>query len=126
MLEFLHRAIVVDTYTLVVVALLAGWGGVLTRDVLSRTALALVFVPGFVLGALFTSHLFELAGFSPTPDRQTNIVVACTLGMVGALFVLLLILRATSILSDARLRRHEFKRDLKQHDAPFRRGLRGV
>ena len=46
MLDFLNRAVNVDTYTLVVVAMLSGWAGVLTLHVLSRTLLALVFVPG--------------------------------------------------------------------------------
>jgi hypothetical protein len=114
MLDFLHRAVTVDNYTLVVVALLSGWAGVLTLHVLSRTVLALVFVPGFIFGALVTNYLFEITGFYPTPDRETNVVVACTLGIIMALFVLLLVLRATAILSGMRLERHEFRRDLRR------------
>jgi len=85
MLDFLNRAVTVDTYTLVVVAMLSGWAGVLTLHVLSRTVLALVFVPGFILGALVTNYVFELTGFYPTPDRETNVVIACTSGIVMAL-----------------------------------------
>ena len=70
MLDFLNRAVNVDTYTLVVVAMLSGWAGVLTLHVLSRTVLALVFVPGFVIGALVMNYVFELTGFDPTPDRR--------------------------------------------------------
>ncbi|MFN3624851.1 MAG: hypothetical protein ACK4TP_12405 [Hyphomicrobium sp.] len=123
MLEFLERAVTVDTYTLVVVALLSGWAGVLTLHVLSRTLLALVFVPGFTLGALLTNYAFELTGFYPTPDRQTNIVIACTIGIIIALFVLLIFLRASSILAGVRVARHQFKSDLRQ-DVGFRRELR--
>ena len=110
MLDFLNRAITVDTYTLVVVAVLSGWAGVLTLHVLSRTVLALVFIPGFVFGALVTNYVFELTGFYPTPDRETNVVVACTLGIIIALFVLMLFLRVTAILAGMRVERHQFKR----------------
>jgi len=110
MLDFLHRAVTVDTYTLVVVAMLSGWAGVLTLHVLSRTLLALVFIPGFVLGALVMNYIFELAGFYPTPDRQTNVVIACTIGMIIALFILLICLRVMAVVSGARVQRHQFKR----------------
>jgi len=113
MLDFLHRAITVDTYTLVIVAILAGWGGVLTLHVLSRTVLALIFVPGFVLGALCTNYAFELAGFHPTPDRETNVVIACTVGMIVALFVLLICVRFMNAVAALGVDHYEFKRDLK-------------
>ena len=110
MLDFLNRAVTVDTYTLVVVAMLSGWAGVLTLHVLSRTVLALVFIPGFVLGALVMNYVFELAGFFPTPDRQTNVVIACTVGMIIALFILLICLRVMAVVSGQRVQRHQFKR----------------
>jgi hypothetical protein len=110
MLDFLHRALTVDTYTMVVVAMLSGWAGVLTLHVLSRTVLALVFVPGFVLGALIMNYVFELAGLSPTPDRETNVVIACTVGLIISLLVLLICLRVTAALGRLRVERHQFKR----------------
>src|SRR6185312_9821733 len=110
MLDFLNRAVTVDTYTLVVVAMLSGWAGVLTLHVLSRTVLALVFVPGFILGALVTNYVFELTGFYPTPDRETNVVIACTVGLIISLFVLLVCLRVSAVVSGLRLERHQFKR----------------
>lgn len=125
MLEFLERAITVDTYTLVVVGLLSGWAGVLTLHVLSRTLLALVFVPGFTLGALVTNYAFEVTGFFPTHSRETNVVVACTVGIIIALFILLIFLRATSILAGLRVARHQFRSDLREPPA-FRRELRHI
>ena len=110
MLDFLNRAVNVDTYTLVVVAMLSGWAGVLTLHVLSRTLLALVFIPSFVLGALVMNYVFELAGFYPTADRQTNVVIACTVGMIVALFILLICLRVTAVASGLRVQRHQFRR----------------
>ena len=110
MLDFLNRAVTVDTYTVVVVAMLSGWAGVRTLHVLSRTLLALVFIPGFVLGALIMNYTFELAGIYPTPDHQTNVVIACTLGMIVALFILLMCLRVTSAMAGLRVQRHQFRR----------------
>ncbi len=126
MLDFLNRAVTVDTYTLVVVAMLSGWAGILTLHVLSRTVLALVFVPGFILGALVTNYVFELTGFFPTPDRETNVVIACTAGIIMALLVLLICMRVAAIMAFFRLERHQFKRDIRAPDAPFRRELRRI
>jgi hypothetical protein len=58
MLNFLNQTFEVDTYTIVVVALLSGWSGVITMQVLSRTMLATVFMPGFIFGALVANYLF--------------------------------------------------------------------
>ncbi len=110
MLEFLNQTFEVDTYTIVVVALLSGWAGVLTLHVLSRTVLALVFVPGFIFGSLVANYVFEEVGFYPTPDQETNVVVACTLGIIAALLALLILTRFTSMLASARVQRHQFKR----------------
>jgi hypothetical protein len=109
-LEFLNQTFEVDTYTIVVVALLAGWSGVLTMHVLSRTMLALVFVPGFIFGALVANYLFEEFAFYPTPDKDTNVVIACTIGIIAALLVLIIMMRLMSAIAGMRAERHQFKR----------------
>jgi hypothetical protein len=110
MAEFLNNTFEVDTYTMVVVALLSAWSGVLTQHVLSKTILALVFVPGFIFGALVANYLFQVYAFYPTPDEETNVVVACTLGIIFALLVLLMVTRFTAILAGLRVQRHQFRR----------------
>ena len=110
MLDFLNLTFEVDTYTIVVVALLSAWAGVLTLHVLSKTMLALVFVPGFIFGALVANFLFEEYGVYPTPDQETNVVVACTLGIIVALLILLVLTRFTTMLTTARVQRHQFQR----------------
>jgi uncharacterized membrane protein YeaQ/YmgE (transglycosylase-associated protein family) len=109
MLEFLNQTFEIDTYTIVVVALLSAWAGVLTLHVLAKTMLALAFVPGFIFGALIANYVCVEIGFHPTADEETNVVVACTFGIIGALLVLLIVTRFTSILAGARVRRHQFK-----------------
>ena len=42
MINFLNHTFEVDTFTIVVVALLSGWSGILTVQVLSRTMLAML------------------------------------------------------------------------------------
>jgi uncharacterized membrane protein YeaQ/YmgE (transglycosylase-associated protein family) len=110
MLDFVNQTFEVDTYTIVVVALLSAWAGVLTQHVLSKTTLALVFVPGFIFGALIANYVFEEIGFHPTPDKETNVVVACTLGIIAALLVLLVLTRLTTIVTGLRVARHQFRR----------------
>ncbi|MBI1648732.1 hypothetical protein [Hyphomicrobium sulfonivorans] len=126
MSDFLHQAITVDTYTLVVVALLSGWGGVLTMQVLSRTMLALIFVPGLVFGALTANYLFNAYHFYPTPDREVNVVIACTLGLIAALLVLLVSLRLMAIVSTLFLQNYAFKSDMVQAPSPYGRQIRRV
>jgi len=110
MLQFLNQTLQVDTYTLVVVALLSGCSGILTMQVLSRTMLAMVFVPGFVFGALVANYLFEQYAIYPTPDKETNVVIACTLGMIIALLVLLVVIKVSTIVAGYRVAHHQFRR----------------
>lgn len=110
MLQFLNQTIELDTYTLIVAALLSGLSGILTMHLLSQTMLAMVFVPGFFSGALGANYLFERCGIYPTPEKETNVVVASTLGIVAALLILLILTRVTWAAADHRVARHQFKR----------------
>ena len=98
MLQFLSQSLEVDTYTQIVVALLAGSAGLLTKQVLSRTMLGMAFAPGFTFGAFLVNYLFERHAIYPTADRETNVVVACALGTILALFVLLALIRLARLL----------------------------
>ena len=110
MMQFLNQTFEVDAFTLVVVALLSGWSGILTVQVLSRATLAMLFVPGFIFGALVANYLFELYAIHPTPDTETNVVVACMLGIIVALLVLLVMTRLSAIAAGFRVARHQFRR----------------
>ncbi len=110
MMQFLNQTFEVDAYTIVVVALLAGWSGILTMQVLSRAGLAMVFVPGFIFGALVANYLFKQYAIYPTADKETNVVIACTLGIIVALLALLAVTRLSAIASEARASRHQFRR----------------
>jgi hypothetical protein len=105
MLQLLYQTFQVDTYTSVIVALLSGCAGILTKQVLSRTMLAMLFMPGFAFGALITNYLFEQYAIYPTPDKEINVVVACTLGMILALLVLLIVTKVSMVLVGYRVAR---------------------
>ena len=118
MLQFLNQTFEADTYTQIVVALLSVSAGLLTKRVLSQTMLAVVLVPGFTFGALVVNYLFEHYVIYPTADRETNVVVACTLGTILALFVLLVLVRLTALAAEARAARYQFGRDLGRRNRP--------
>jgi len=113
MLDFLQRAIAVDNFTLVIAGLLSGWAGVLTMQVLPRALLGAIITPFFGLGALITNYCFELIGLQPTSDRETNIIVGCTAGLIAAMLVIFLLLRVSSTLAGLRAERYQFKRDMR-------------
>jgi len=94
------------------VALLSVSAGLLTKRVLSQTMLAVVLVPGFTFGALVVNYLFEQYAIYPTADRETNVIVACALGTILALFVLIGLVRLTALVAEARVARYQFRRDL--------------
>lgn len=110
MMQFLNQTFEVDAFTLVVVALLSGWSGILTVQVLSRATLAMLFVPGFIFGALVANYLFEHYAIYPTPDKETNVVIACMLGIIIALLALLVMTRLSAIAAGFRVARHQFRR----------------
>ena len=111
MLQFLSQTFEADTYTQIVVALLSVSAGLLTKRVLSQTMLAVVLVPGFTFGALVVNYLFEQYAIYPTADRETNVVVACALGTILTLFVLLALIRLTTLATEPRVARYQFKRE---------------
>jgi hypothetical protein len=45
----------------------------------------MLFVPGFIFGALVANYLFDQYAIYPTPDKETNVVVACMLGIIVTL-----------------------------------------
>ena len=106
MMQFLNQTFEVDAFTLVVVALLSGWSGILTVQVLSAT-LAMLFVPGFILGALVANYLFEQLRHPPDPSilrlmwslpACCGIIVPCSSCWSG------------SAIAGLRVARHQFKR----------------
>jgi len=110
MLEVLTRAIDVDTFTLLSVAALSGWAGFLIMFVQPKRLLVLAFLPGFVLGALAANYFFLEYGVLVTSEKETNVVLASTIGVTLALLVMLAALRLMGALYAMRLQSYKIPR----------------
>lgn len=91
--EFLSRLFAVDMFTLIVAAGLAVVSGILTMMILSRTGLAVMFVPGFFVGALAANYFFQEYGIVPTSMREIDPIINCTVGILVALIIMLALTR---------------------------------
>ena len=109
MLQFLSQTFDADAYTRIVVALLSISAGLLTKRALSQPLFAVGLVPGFAFGALLINDLFERCAIYLTADRETNVVVACALGTILALFVLFALVRLTALAAEACAARYQFR-----------------
>ncbi len=103
MLEVLSRAIDVDTFTLLSVAALSGWAGLLLMFVQPKRMMALALMPGFVVGALAANYIFLEYGVYLTSENESNVVLASTIGVSVALLIMIAVLRLMSAISTMRL-----------------------
>jgi hypothetical protein len=103
MLEVLTRAVEVDTFTLLSVAALSGWAGLLLMFVQPKRMLALALMPGFVVGALAANYVFLEHGFYITAENETNVVLASTIGVSVALIIMVAVLRLMGAMNTVRL-----------------------
>ena len=67
----------------------SGWAGFLIVFVEPKKLLAQAFVPVIVVGALAAGYFFSEYGVFLSPEKETNLVLAGTIGASVALFVML-------------------------------------
>ena len=103
MLDVLSRAIDVDTFTLLSVAALSGWAGLLLMFVQPKRMLALALMPGFVVGALAANYIFLEYGVYLTSENESNVILASTLGVSVALLIMIALLHLMGAISKMRL-----------------------
>ncbi len=103
MLEVLSRAIDVDTFTLLSVAALSGWAGLLLMFIQPKRMIALALMPGFVVGGLAANYFFLEYGIYLASKTETNVVLASTIGVTLALLIMIAVLRLMSAISAMRL-----------------------
>ena len=73
--------------------------------------LALLFVPGFIFGALVANYLFEQYGIYPTPDKRDQCRRCLHAGHHRRLLVVLLVMTDYQRSSAGfRVARHQFRR----------------
>lgn len=75
---------------------------VLVREMLDSAALAAFAIPLMLLGALTANYLFQVNFIMIVSDRDTNVVIASALGVLGSVSLLLIMLWITSLISEKR------------------------
>lgn len=88
MTDILIYLLSIDNMTIFLVAVLATWGGYIVHQMVSSTIMTLLFVPGFVSGALISNYVFGKFGIILLADRDSNSLVITAIGMVSALFII--------------------------------------
>jgi hypothetical protein len=107
MLDVLSRAIDVDTFTLLSVAALSGWAGLLLMFVQPKRMLALALMPGFAVGALAANYFFLEYGVLLASENETNVVLASTIGVSVALLIMIALLHFMGAINKMRLQSYK-------------------
>jgi hypothetical protein len=97
MLEDIHKAlgdiVMADTLSYWIVAALTALAFTVMRAMLPSKALAIVFAPGLFWGGLAGIYLANQIGFFVSTERSAQIVVTSTLGICGALLIMIAVTR---------------------------------
>lgn len=80
----------IDNLTMFMVAVLATWGGYIVHQMISSHIMTLLFVPGFVVGAVLSNYIFGRFGLYVLADKDSNALVVTAIGMMAALLVMIL------------------------------------
>jgi len=91
----------IDNMTIFLVAVLATWGGYVVQQMVSSHVMTLLFVPGFIAGALASNYVFPALGIIVLPDRDSNTLVITAIGMMVALVLMVIGIWVVYALSDA-------------------------
>jgi hypothetical protein len=77
----------------------------LVRLVLDSTVMAVLYLPAMAICALASNYLFHAYFLGPLADKHSNIVIASTVGVIIAIFCMMLATRGVMGLSDRRRRK---------------------
>ncbi len=92
----------VNTFTVVVVIGLVALANWLIKLLTDSTGFAILFTPAMIIGALAANYLFVEYYIAPTPDKNSNVVIASAMGVLAAMVCMLLATRGVVGLGDRR------------------------
>lgn len=92
----------VNTFTVVVVIGLVAIANWLIKLLTDSTGFAILFTPAMIVGALAANYLFVEFYIAPTPDKNSNVVIASAMGVLAAMLFMLLATRGVVGLGDRR------------------------
>lgn len=101
-LEALQKLGDVNTFTVVVVIGLVAIANWLIKLLTDSTGFAILFTPAMIVGALAANYLFVEYYIAPTPDKNSNVVIASAMGVLAAMLFMLLATRGVVELGDRR------------------------
>lgn len=102
LLEALQKLGDVNTFTAVVVIGLVALANWLIKLLTDSTGFAILFTPAMIVGALAVNYLFVEFYITPTPDKNSNVVIASAMGVLAAMLFMLLATRGVVGLGDRR------------------------
>lgn len=101
MSDVIARILTVDQFSVLIVATLTVGAGYFVSQALSAM-MAILFVPGFLVGALVSIYLFREFGILIGPDNDTNATIASGVGIIVSLLIMLALVRFTMSLRKVR------------------------
>ena len=102
LLEAVQKLGDVNTFTVVVVIGLVAIANWLIKLLTDSTGFAILFTPAMIVGALAVNYLFVEFYITPTPDKNSNVVIASAMGVLAAMLFMLLATRGVVGLGDRR------------------------
>lgn len=101
-LEIRQALGMLNDYDWVVATAAVAAAAVLIREMLDSAVLATLSIPLMLIGALAFNYLFQTTFISPVDDKDTNVVIASSVGVLVAVCLLLVCLWIISVMSEFR------------------------
>jgi hypothetical protein len=79
---------------------LATWGGYIVQQMISSHVMTMLFVPGFMIGAVLSNYIFGKLGIFILADKDSNALVVTAIGMMVALVVIIIGIWATTSVTE--------------------------
>ncbi|NOT72516.1 MAG: hypothetical protein HOP09_14950 [Hyphomicrobium sp.] len=102
MQDFIYSLYALDRYTLTIAVCFVAVAFWLIHEIAGSTSLAVLSAPVLIAGALVTNYLFGEFYIIPTNDKDTNVVIACAVGVVLSMILILAVLAIHILISEAR------------------------
>ncbi len=102
MLEMLFHIMAVDTFTFWVCAVLTFGACAILSSMTGSLGLALSFLPAISFGGFATVYALSQAGVILVPQKDANVILSCSAGMLAGILLMILITRTILAATEVR------------------------
>lgn len=102
MQDFIYSLYALDRYTLTITMCFVAVAFWLIHEIVGSTALAVLSAPVMMAGGVICNYLFGVYYIFPTTDKDTNVVIACAVGVVTSMILVLVAMWISISISEAR------------------------